>query len=195
MNRANTIFVTSVTLATLWACNGPTPTADGTSTSAAPKTTDTAASTATVEATAAPSATASATAAPETSASADASSTAAAKQPPSPASAAPAASGSAAAGGKKYDCGSKGQKACPMQGWMKGVMARAMASGDGDKIAKALNTIASKPVPGMGSWSAIAAGGAAKAKAGDIDGAKASCKKCHSLYQKKYVTTMRDQPW
>ena len=96
---------------------------------------------------------------------------------------------------KKWSCGNKGQKACPMQGWMKGVMARAMASGDSDKIAKALNTIAAKPVAGYGQWTGIAAEGAAKAQAGDIDGAKASCKKCHALYQKKYIATMRDQPW
>jgi hypothetical protein len=61
-----------------------------------------------------------------------------------------------------------------MQGWMKGVMARAVAGGDKDKIAAA---------------------GAAKAAAGDIDGAKVSCKKCHSLYQKKYKNTMRANPW
>lgn len=95
----------------------------------------------------------------------------------------------------KYDCGGKGQKSCPMQGWMKGVMARALAGGDNDKIAQALSTIAAKPVAGMGSWSSIAATGAAKAKAGDIPGAKRSCKKCHALYQKRYKTSMRDQPW
>ena len=78
---------------------------------------------------------------------------------------------------------------------MKGVMARAMAGGDGAKIAKALNTIASKPVAGYSQWTAIAAAGAAKAQAGDIDGAKAACKKCHDLYNKKYIATRRDQPW
>jgi hypothetical protein len=107
----------------------------------------------------------------------------------------PTATASADAGEKKYDCGGKGQKACPMQGWMKGVMASAVSSGDKDKIAAALNTIASKPVPGYDQWSGIASAGAAKAAAGDIDGAKESCKKCHALYQKKYKDTRRDQPW
>lgn len=122
---------------------------------------------------------------------------ASAKATPAPkATATPTASASAEADPKKkWSCGNKGQKACPMQGWMKGVMARAMASGDSDKIAKALNTIAAKPVAGYGQWTGIAAEGAAKAQAGDIDGAKASCKKCHALYQKKYIATMRDQPW
>lgn len=143
---------------------------------------------ATAEASAQPSAEPSAE--PETTASADGTA------PPSPTAgktAAPATSGSAAA--SKFDCGGKGQKACPMQGWMKGVMARAMASGDNEKLAKALDTVASKPVSGFSQWSAIAADGAAKARAGNIDGAKASCKKCHALYQKKYQTEMRDRPW
>jgi len=112
---------------------------------------------------------------------------------PAAGSAAPAAS--AAAGPKTYECGGKGQKACPMQGWMKGVMGSATSSGDGAKMASALSYIAGKPPPGMGSWSSIASDGAAKAKAGDIDGAKASCKKCHDLYKEKYKTTMRDAPW
>jgi hypothetical protein len=139
---------------------------------------------------AAPSAADSAAASP----SADASDSASAA-PGAAGAAAPATSAAAKAGKKTYDCGSKGQKACPMQGWMKGVMARAVASGDGAKIASALDTIAAKPVAGYDQWSAVAADGAAKARAGDIDGAKASCKKCHQLYQKKYKQTLRDQPW
>lgn len=111
------------------------------------------------------------------------------------ATATPSASASAGDPKKKWSCGNKGQKACPMQGWMKGVMARAMASGDNEKIAKALNTIAAKPVAGYAQWTAIAAEGASKASAGDIDGAKKACKKCHALYQKKYIATRRDQPW
>ena len=68
---------------------------------------------------------------------------------------------SATAAAKKFDCGEKGQKACPMQGWMKSAMGSAVASGDGEKIAKALETIARKPVAGFGNWSAIALEGAA----------------------------------
>ncbi|MCC6554831.1 MAG: hypothetical protein IT372_17795 [Polyangiaceae bacterium] len=82
-----------------------------------------------------------------------------------------------------------------MQGWMKSAMAAATSSGDGEKLAKALSYVAGKPPPGMGSWSSIASAGAARAKAGDIDGAKESCKKCHDLYKEKYKNTMRDMPW
>ena len=191
-------FVVGMTAVMLVACNGQQGDsgAPSASVSVSP---DTATATATTAASSTTSSAPESTAAPETSASSGA--TAAPKpggaaQPGAQPGAQPTAKPSASvAAGKKYNCGGKGQKACPMQGWMKGVMARAMASGDGEKIAKALNTIAAKPVAGFGSWTGIAAAGAAKAAAGDIDGAKASCKKCHSLYQKKYVATMRDQPW
>ena len=113
------------------------------------------------------------------------------------AGAAPTASAasSAAAGPKTFDCGAKGQKPCPMQGWMKTVMASASSSGDGDKLANALAYTAGKPPPGMGQWTSISNVGVAKAKAGDIEGAKATCKQCHDLYKEKYKSTMRDRPW
>ncbi|HRI66703.1 MAG TPA: hypothetical protein PK156_20800 [Polyangium sp.] len=116
----------------------------------------------------------------------------------SSAAAAPATSagaGAEATGPKTFDCGAKGQKPCPMQGWMKGVMGPHTSAGDAEKMAKDLEYIAAKPPPGMGGWSGIAKEGAAKAKAGDIDGAKASCKKCHDQYKDKYKSTMRDRPW
>jgi hypothetical protein len=113
------------------------------------------------------------------------------------AAAAPTASAaaSAAAGPKTFDCGAKGQKPCPMQGWMKTVMASASSSGDGTKLASALAYTAGKPPPGMGQWTAISNAGVAKAKAGDIEGAKATCKQCHDLYKEKYKSSMRDRPW
>jgi hypothetical protein len=106
-----------------------------------------------------------------------------------------AAASSAAAGPKTFDCGAKGQKPCPMQGWMKTVMASASSSGDGAKLASALAYTAGKPPPGMGQWTAISNAGVAKAKAGDIEGAKATCKQCHDLYKEKYKSSMRDRPW
>lgn len=201
MNRATSCLAVSLvaaSLAALVACEGGgvEPGAAGT---AQPATTTSAATTASASAAPAasevPSAAPSASTAPsaEASASADASASPTGSAPAPTGSAAPATSATAKS---KYDCGGKGQKACPMQGWMKGVMGRAMQSGDSDKIASALSTIAAKtPAGGYGSWAAIAAEGAAKAKAGDIDGAKGSCKKCHALYQKKYKDNQRDQPW
>ena len=107
----------------------------------------------------------------------------------------PAASGSAAAGAKKFDCGAKGQKPCPMQGWMKTVMANASSSGEGDKLAKAMEYCAQHTPPGFDEWASISKTGAAKAKAGDVDGAKAACKQCHDLYKEKYKLTLRDRPF
>lgn len=104
-------------------------------------------------------------------------------------------SGSAAVPAKKYDCGAKGQKPCPMQGWMKKVMAPASSNGEGDKLAEALTYVSKRPPPGYADWVAMAKDGAAKAKAGDIDGAKASCKKCHDAYKDDYKAKMRDRPW
>ncbi|WP_438040786.1 hypothetical protein [Sorangium sp. So ce128] len=72
--------------------------------------------------------------------------------------------------GKNFGCGAKGQKACPMQGWMKAVMQSATTRGDGAKIASALEYVAPKPSPGMRKWVAISKDGAEKAKKGDIDG-------------------------
>ena len=93
---------------------------------------------------------------------------------------------------KDFGCGAKGQKPCPMQGWMKTVMQSATTSGDAAKIAAALEYVASKPPPGMAKWVALSKEGAEKAKKGDIDGAKASCKSCHDLYKTQYKESLRD---
>jgi hypothetical protein len=95
---------------------------------------------------------------------------------------------------KDFDCGAK-EKPCPLQGWMKAVMATASGGGDGPKLGAALDKVASKPPPGMPDWAKIASEGAAKAKKGDIDGAKESCKKCHDAYKDKYKDEVRDRPW
>ncbi len=125
-------------------------------------------------------------AAPTVTAPAAASAVASAAEPPA---------ASAIAGAKTFDCGAKGQKLCPMQAWMKGSMAAASASGDGPKLAEALTYVASHVPPGFTGWAAMASAGAAKAKAGDLDGAKLSCKQCHDAYKEKYKATMRDRPY
>lgn len=99
------------------------------------------------------------------------------------------------AGAKTFDCGAKGQKPCPMQKWMKTVMAGASSSGEGARLAEALTYVANHAPPGFATWSALATDGAKKAKADDIDGAKMSCKQCHDQYKKKYKSTLRDRPF
>ncbi|WP_240806726.1 hypothetical protein [Polyangium spumosum] len=200
--RQGVLLAAAVALAGAIGCGGGEAKNEGTSPeakSSAAAVTPPAASAAPVVASAAPAPSAEAPK-PENSAasapvepSATASAVAAASAAPAAGSAAPAAS--AAAGPKTFDCGAKGQKPCPMQGWMKTVMASSTSSGDLTKIANNLAYIAGKSPPGMGSWAAISNEGVAKAKAGDLDGAKASCKKCHDLYKEKYKQTMRDRPW
>lgn len=95
---------------------------------------------------------------------------------------------------KTFDCGDKGKPDCPMQKWMKGVAGGAVASGDSERLARAFNAMSKAP-PGFGGWAAICATGAAKAQAGDFDGAKAQCKVCHSKYQSRYHASLRDLKW
>jgi hypothetical protein len=189
-------FAAVVALVSVFGCNESKP--EGTSTpeakpSAAPAATTAAPSAAPAVTAEAPKADPSA-APPASAAAPTTEATAAASAAAAPATSV-AAAPTEAAGPKTFDCGAKGQKACPMQGWMKGVIGPHTSAGDTEKMAKDLDYIAAKPPPGMGSWSAISKEGAAKAKAGDVDGAKASCKKCHDLYKEKYKTTMRDRPW
>ena len=114
---------------------------------------------------------------------------------PAPTQEAPSATAGPTLPAKTFDCGAKGQKLCPMQAWMKSTMAGASSSGDGDKLAKALTYSATRAPPGYDEWTAIARAGATKARSGDIDGAKDSCKQCHDKYKDNYKATMRDRPY
>lgn len=84
------------------------------------------------------------------------------------------------------ECGAKGQKPCPMQGWMKANMQPASSSGDGAKLAAALEYTAARAPKGMADWKRISDEGAAAAKKGDIEAAKKSCKTCHDKYKKEF---------
>jgi hypothetical protein len=107
---------------------------------------------------------------------------------------APEATASGALSAKKFDCGSK-EKPCPMQGWMKRVMAPAASAGEGPALAAALTYVEKHVPPGFDTWASISSEGAKKAKAGDVAGAKASCKQCHDAYKAQYKATMRDRPF
>lgn len=98
---------------------------------------------------------------------------------------------SGAAASAPAACGEKGQPACPLQGWMKSTMGPAVSGGDTAAVAKALEYVAAHAPPGMPNWASIARDGAAKAKAGDLAGAKASCKSCHDQYKSRYKAEMR----
>ncbi len=111
----------------------------------------------------------------------------------SAAASAPKAETSAAAGPKTFTCGNKGQPPCPTQRWMKSNMAPAAASGDAPELAKLLDYVAAHAPAGMPNWASIAKAGASKARAGDVEGAKASCKTCHDQYKAKYKAEVRDR--
>jgi hypothetical protein len=113
---------------------------------------------------------------------------------------APAASGEPSAADvreekKTYTCGGKGQPACPMQAWMKATITPAVASGDWAAVAKGIDYIAAHGPSEFSEWAAISKKGAAAARAGDVEGVKASCKACHDLYKAKYRAEMRDRPY
>src|SRR4051794_33410241 len=97
-------------------------------------------------------------------------------------------------------CGTK-ENPCPLQKWMRANMAPANASGDGPALAAALDKAAAfSPDPSWNgsdankSWDAIAKAGAAAARANDLAGAKAACKKCHDGYKELYKTKFRAKP-
>ena len=78
---------------------------------------------------------------------------------------------------------------------MKASMAPAAANDDGPALAKAFDYVAARAPADMPSWTSIAKSGALKARAGDIAGAKATCKSCHDPYKTKYKVEIRDRPF
>lgn len=60
----------------------------------------------------------------------------------------PDAADSAAPPVRRYDCGAKGQKPCPMQAWMKRVMGPASSNRDAPKLAEALTHVTQRVPPG-----------------------------------------------
>jgi|APGre2960657404_1045060.scaffolds.fasta_scaffold127705_2 hypothetical protein len=83
----------------------------------------------------------------------------------------------------------------PMQKWMRSNLAGPMGQANTPALAKGLRYAAGKPVPGMDQWTRIANQGADAADKGDVEGTKASCKACHTLYQKIYKETRRQENW
>ncbi len=87
----------------------------------------------------------------------------------------------------------------PLAEWMESNLQSAVEAGDLAKIATGLEKAAAfAPDPswnqGETSWEKIAKDGAAKAKAGDLAGAKASCKGCHTAWRKKYKAQFAQRP-
>jgi hypothetical protein len=92
-------------------------------------------------------------------------------------------------------CGGPGLPACPLQAWMRANIAAPLAANNSGALAVALEKTAKlSPDASWGSWSTIAAQGAAAAKKGDVAGARASCKACHEAWREKYKQQYRQRP-
>jgi hypothetical protein len=96
-------------------------------------------------------------------------------------------------------CGGQGQPKCPLEAWMEDEAERAAESGDAARLAAAYEAMARfAPDPswneGPNSWRAISEAAAAKAKAGDVRGARAACKQCHQAWRERYRAEHRARP-
>lgn len=88
------------------------------------------------------------------------------------------------------DCGSK-ENPCPLQLWMRENVNPPMNKKDMPALADALDKIATFAPPEYTNWKSISVDGAAAARKGDMDAAKASCRSCHDQYKQKYKADMR----
>jgi hypothetical protein len=96
-------------------------------------------------------------------------------------------------------CGERGQPKCPLEAWMEEEVEAAAEAGDAGRLAAAYEKMARfAPEPswneGPNAWQAIAEAAAAKARAGDLRGARAACKQCHQAWRERYRAEHRARP-
>lgn len=96
-------------------------------------------------------------------------------------------------------CGEEGQPDCPLQGWMKEHAGPAAEDGDATRLEEAYTQIAGfAPDPawnaGATGWRALAEDGATKARNGDVRGARAACKACHTAWRDRFKAEHRHDP-
>ncbi len=93
-------------------------------------------------------------------------------------------------------CGDAPLPPCPLYAWMKAKAGPAAGHADADPatLAAVLDQIATFAPPGYPNWASIARDGAAAARAGQGDAAKASCRGCHTQYKARYKTELRGRP-
>jgi hypothetical protein len=77
---------------------------------------------------------------------------------------------------------------------MKANTSNAVVNDDLPALATALDKIVKLAPPGYTNWASIAKDGAAAARSGDLDAAKASCTSCHNQYRAKYKAELRMRP-
>jgi len=96
-------------------------------------------------------------------------------------------------------CGAKGQKSCPLQGWMEENVQGPFEKKDFKKLEAAFAKVATmSPDPkwneGDKGWAKISEKAAAAAKAGDFKALRATCKSCHKTWRKQYRKQHRLKP-
>ena len=96
---------------------------------------------------------------------------------------------------RTFACGASDQPQCPMQAWMKTTMAPAALQKDAPRLAAALDYVVAHAPNGYDGWIEIAGPAADKARAGDVEGARASCRTCHDRFKQRYRSERRDAPF
>lgn len=82
-------------------------------------------------------------------------------------------------------------QAAPLQAWMRANAQLPLVNGDHAAVALAFDRIEGFAPPGYDGWAADAKRGAAAARAGDVDGLRATCKHCHEQFRQRYRTEHR----
>lgn len=92
-------------------------------------------------------------------------------------------------------CGAPGLPPCPLQRWMRARVATPLAQDDLVVLAASLERTATlSPDASWSAWPDLARRGAAAAKRGDLNAARATCKACHDSFREAYRAKYRLRP-
>lgn len=91
-------------------------------------------------------------------------------------------------------CGVAPEPDCPLQGWMRGTAASAMASESPAALGLVFDRLQTFAPTGYADWQAIANAGSTAARAGDIEGCRRACKACHAGHRERYRARDRGRP-
>lgn len=89
------------------------------------------------------------------------------------------------------ECGAKEQKECPTQRWMKATVQSYQRAKDWDRLASALDELATKEPAGFDGWKEVAEKGAAAARENNDNGVRQSCRSCHDAHRESFRASLR----
>lgn len=81
----------------------------------------------------------------------------------------------------------------PLQAWMKANANPPTIAKDLAGLALVLDRMSTFAPMGYPNWVSISKDGAAAARSGDLDAAKASCRSCHDQYKQKYKAELHER--